>query len=112
VQSAILDWAVQGCLEWQQIGLDPPECVLAYTAEYRAENDPIAEWLGDCCELAPLASTPTTALRASYEQWAAANGEKPVNTKTWAAALQARGCEKDRTGAARYWRGIALRDTT
>ena len=31
----ILTWAVEGCLEWQKGGLQPPECVEIATAEYR-----------------------------------------------------------------------------
>src|SRR5262249_17900430 len=39
VQAAILAWAVEGALVWQQDGLLIPERVRSYTDEYRAEND-------------------------------------------------------------------------
>lgn len=39
-QAAILAWLIQGCRDWQTRGLDVPDRVRDYTAEYRAENDP------------------------------------------------------------------------
>ena len=67
VQTAILAWAVQGCLEWQERGLDVPDVVRDYTAVYRAEQDPLRDWLADCCVTDPDAWTTTAALRVSYE---------------------------------------------
>jgi putative DNA primase/helicase len=37
VGPAILKWAVDGCLDWQQRGLDPPEEIQAATLAYRAQ---------------------------------------------------------------------------
>lgn len=35
----ILRWAVQGCLDWQEQGLNHPRCVNDWTREYREEED-------------------------------------------------------------------------
>jgi putative DNA primase/helicase len=107
VHTAILAWAVQGCLEWQQGGLAVPQTVLDYTAEYRAENDPLRDWLADACALTPQSWTASASLRQSYEEWCGANGEKPIGTKTFAGALAAKGCTSEKAGA-RGWRGISL----
>jgi putative DNA primase/helicase len=50
---AVLAWAVQGCLLWQQERLLEPEAVIQSTLAYRQELDPLAEWFGDCIELEP-----------------------------------------------------------
>ena len=42
---AILGWMVQGCLEWQRIGLNPPAAVRAATAAYLDAQDAIGAWL-------------------------------------------------------------------
>ena len=89
-RSAILAWAVQGCLEWQRHGLGVPQRVRDYTAEYRAENDPVVEWLDACCRLEAEAITPAGDLRASYEHWAERNGEKAVSTRSWRRPASAR----------------------
>ena len=82
VQSAILAWAVQGCLEWQQRGLDVPACVRDYTAEYRAENDPLRDWLADCTIADPGAWTTTAELRESYESGARATARSPSRRRS------------------------------
>jgi putative DNA primase/helicase len=110
VQTAILAWAVRGALAWQRQGLNVPTRVRNYTAEYRAENDPLSDWLGDCCTLDAEAQTAAADLRRSYEEWAERNGEKPVAHKTWSNKLKVRGCASVRgTGGMRKWNGIRLR---
>jgi putative DNA primase/helicase len=106
VQTAILAWASEGCRQWQKIGLAVPERVRDYTAEYRAENDPLRDWLTDCCHLDPLQWTSTAALRASYTAWCETNGEKSVSQKRFGSLLTARGCESEKASGARGWRGI------
>ncbi len=110
VLSAILTWAVRGCLEWQQKGLAVPESVRDYTNEYRDENDPLRDWLADCCELDASAWTSTAELRKSYESWCETNAEKPVGSKPFAQILRAKGCIVERKKTARGLRGILLRE--
>jgi len=117
VRSAILAWAVEGCLRWQERGLDPPQCVRNATAAYRKSQNPLQDFIGDCCELDPEALTPVAKLRTAYEGWSAETGfASPLNPNRFADALRTFDCEafRDRTG--RYWRGIQLRgqnrDTT
>jgi putative DNA primase/helicase len=47
--SGILAWMIDGCQKWQEQGLNPPECVLAATAEYLDSEDSIGCWLADMC---------------------------------------------------------------
>jgi putative DNA primase/helicase len=109
VQAAILAWAVRGCLEWQERGLDVPDCVRDYTNEYRAENDPLRDWLADCCELDPGAWTSTADLRHSYEGWCQANGEdRPVSAKRLGTLLAARGLAEERPSGVRGRSGIRV----
>ena len=45
VKSAILAWAVKGCLDWQKHGdLGVPPQVTDATAEYRRDCDPLADF--------------------------------------------------------------------
>jgi putative DNA primase/helicase len=108
-RGAILAWAVGGCLAWQRDGLAIPERVRDYTEQYRTENDPLAVWLEDCCAIEPDAFTASAALRASYEQWAQDNGEKPIGSKSFSKALVARGYRRDRDNSTRGYWGVALR---
>ncbi len=46
----ILSWAIQGCLEWQRIGLAPPPAVIEATATYLAEQDAVGRFISERCE--------------------------------------------------------------
>jgi putative DNA primase/helicase len=108
-QSAILAWLVRGCVDWQQRGLDVPDQVRDYTAEYRVENDPLAEWIADECQLGPEHWTAASALRAAYEGWCQEAGTEPIHGgRSWGNGLKAHACEKHRLSAGHGWQGIAL----
>jgi len=51
----ILRWCVEGCLLWQQEGLEVPKEVIEATESYRAEQDVIAAFFNDCCVTDPQA---------------------------------------------------------
>jgi putative DNA primase/helicase len=110
VQSAILAWALEGCRAWQEQGLLVPERVRRYTEEYRAENDPLADFFEERCVFEPRAVVRRSELRKAYEEWAKENGEWPVAPRTLAAALKARGgSDGAKLSGERAWRGIHLR---
>ena len=112
VKAAVLAWAVQGCLWWQSSGLGVPPVVETATEAYREEMDPLAEWLADCCELAPDAWALAGALRESYEGWAGERGERGLlRGRAWGQRLRAAGCTPATTGGGlgRGWRGIRLK---
>jgi putative DNA primase/helicase len=110
-QTAILAWLVQGCLDWQRRGLDVPARVRDYTAQYRAENDPLAEWITDECDLDAGHWAPGRELRAAYETWCTESSSKPIDPgRPWGNALKAHGCERKRHAKAHGWQGIALND--
>jgi putative DNA primase/helicase len=53
---AILRWMIDGCLAWQEEGLDPPARVLAATEDYLETADAFGRWLDECCVIAPNAT--------------------------------------------------------
>ena len=108
----ILNWALQGCLEWQRSGLGEPEAVQQATSEYRADQDTLSDFLKDTCVMFENARVENTALRAAYEAWCDANGEKPLTQKSLSARLLERGFTRARAGATgtRVWSGVGLKD--
>ena len=49
----ILRWMIEGCLDWQRHGLQRPTAVCAATEEYFADQDVMAQWLADACDVEP-----------------------------------------------------------
>jgi putative DNA primase/helicase len=109
----ILSWIVRGAVAWFQEGrLQPPEAVTAATSEYRAEQDVLAEFLGDCCLVDPRVEVGAKALYARYLRWAEEAGEKhPLTHTMFGRRLSDCGFPADRSdhtkSAVRH--GLALR---
>jgi len=74
----ILAWAVQGCLNWQAVRfLDEPEAVTNATRAYRVDEDLLADFLTDMCELGPELSIDQAAMKKAYLKWCEDNGGLP-----------------------------------
>lgn len=104
---AILRWAIDGCLQWQQGGLRPPEAVRAATEEYLDAEDALARWLADCAYSSADGPFESNAdLFASWKAWAERCGEYVGSEKRLTQALEDRGFRRMRQGKART-RGFA-----
>jgi putative DNA primase/helicase len=98
----ILAWAVRGALAWQDRGLQPPGAVAAATETYRAESDPLAEFVERECVIGEeLVVNATDAYRA-YRAWATAAGfsdREALSTTRFGTRMKARfGGEHRKTG--------------
>jgi putative DNA primase/helicase len=65
----ILAWLVRGCLQWQSQGLAPPEQVKKATLEYQREEDTLADFIEECCQLDPEERVGASELYAAFETW-------------------------------------------
>ena len=108
-RDGILAWALEGCLEWQRIGLQPPASVLAATEEYFDAEDAVGRWLDERCDQGPLLQDTSQRLYADWKSWAEVNGEFPGSNKRFSETLVNRGFARANTNKARGFRGLALR---
>jgi putative DNA primase/helicase len=106
----ILRWAVEGCLLWQQEGLEPPAVVKRATGDYRSEMDVITAFLNECCTLEAEHQVGVNVLYARYVGWCTQMGEQAVTKKVFGATLLERRFTQGRSASERYWQGIALRN--
>jgi putative DNA primase/helicase len=107
-QAAILDWAVRGCQEWQEHRLAVPEAVLRQTRAYRADNDPLRNWLAARCRFDADARTPAGHLREDHRLWCEDNEAAPAANKAWGHGLRQRGLELIKSRGEKFWHGITL----
>jgi putative DNA primase/helicase len=109
----ILRWMIDGCLDWQARKLVRPEGVLAATNIYFVDQDLIAQWLADECDVEPgnhCKWEPSSALFKRWKAFSEHAGEAAGNNKAFAEAMRRRGFEYHRgTGGQRQFRGIRLR---
>lgn len=106
---AILRWAIEGCLDWQQNGLIRPACVTTETQDYFTDQDVFGGWIADCCNLDPIFSASVSDLFASWKTYAEQNGLSAGNTKSFGGELTKRGFERIRSKKARKFKGICLK---
>lgn len=107
--AGILAWAVRGCLDWQSQGLGEPEAVRLATANYRAVEDVIGQFVADCCIVRPAVKVKLSTLRERYEAWCKERGEREVSGRKFGEYLCAHGFESFRSNAT-WYRGIGVKD--
>jgi putative DNA primase/helicase len=107
---AILRWILDGCLEWQQVGLDPPKVVTEATDAYFDDQDLIKQWLEECTEDGgPFAFLSSSQLFGSWKEWCDARGLPVGNSQNLSDALHDRGIEKRRTKRAKGFKGLIFK---
>ncbi len=99
----ILLWAIEGCLEWQRVGLGTAVDVAQSTEKYKSENDPLEEFLEECCVIQPGARVSAAALWQEYEHWTGKNAKEPIPRAAFTHNLEQRGFKKGRFGHDRSW---------
>jgi putative DNA primase/helicase len=109
---AILRWMIDGCLEWQRIGLAPPKIVTEATEQYFGDQDMIKQWLEDRTEDGgPFAFTPRAQLFASWKNWCVEHNLTPGRgNDLWDTLADRFGfIEKKAHGGIRGFRNIVLK---
>jgi putative DNA primase/helicase len=109
----ILRWAIEGCLDWQRYGLVKPASVSAETDAYFSDQDLLAQWLEDECDL-DLGNDwkweSVANLFASWSSYLVRAGERPSSKKSFSESLVRRGlipCKKERS-TVRAFEGVRL----
>ncbi|WP_238180358.1 phage/plasmid primase, P4 family, partial [Methylobacterium haplocladii] len=109
---AILRWMIEGGLDWQQNGLVRPESVVDATDAYFSEQDLMAQWLAEKCDVRtgePNVWDRTTDLFESWSTYAKAAGDTPGTVKAFGPAMRRKGFMPRRTMHARGFSGLRLR---
>lgn len=111
----ILNWCIEGCLEWQRIGLSPPPRVLLATAEYRKEQDVLGQFFEESLVFEPGATIGRQVLRTAYDEWCKEQGNAfPVGPRKLKQALHKAGAaegtvwDKSESKTIAGWHGVRL----
>ena len=87
----ILNWAIEGCLDWQRGGLKPPKEVLAATEAYRAEQDALSDFINAECVLGKAHKQQLKELHAAYKKFCGDTGDEGMGTRAFSEAFRERG---------------------
>jgi P4 family phage/plasmid primase-like protien len=105
----IFKWALDGCLEWQRTGLNPPALVLSATEEYFESQDAMRRWMEDHCFVHPSVRCTTDDLFSSWKLWAEKWGEYAGTLQKFADDLVKKGFERWRSSRCRGFIGITVK---
>lgn len=105
----ILRWALNGCVEWQTVGLQAPDVVLRATAEYIDSEDVVGQWLADVSTTDATAVASNSEIFGSWTFWASSNGHEVGNMRRLGKQLRKRGMMESRSGATRGWKGRSFK---
>jgi P4 family phage/plasmid primase-like protien len=110
--AGILNWMIEGCREWQRIGLSAPREVRAATDDYRKVMDILEQFLEERCVRVSSAWVLASDLYHAYVAWCEDHGYRNAPTQTRfgmdiAKLGFAKGREKT-TSRRATWEGVGL----
>lgn len=106
---AILRWAIDGCLEWQRIGLAPPATIKEASKDYLESEDALGQWLYErCVTTEKTAETGVTALYTNWQAWCGVRGMRVCTLMAFSRQLSERGYLSEKTREGRFFIGISL----
>lgn len=78
----VLAWAIQGCLEYLNYGIDIPESVRKATEERKSDADPLKAFITEHFDLAPNEKVLGSEFTKVYTGWAKERNESPGGMRT------------------------------
>jgi len=109
----ILRWMLEGCMEWQAHGLQPPACVTDSIQSYHREQDIIQDFIEERCfvdESKAALKTTGGDLYAAFKDWYSEYHNKArIPSVTWFGRRMAKKFPKIKDSVVRY-QGVGLLD--
>ena len=107
----ILRWLIDGCKDYLQNGLNPPECVIKATQNYREQYDRIGMFIKECCELGEDKKVLRGNLNSAYERWCRKpeNRFQPLGTQKFFNDISLRGFPVCKTSGEYYVKGLEVK---
>jgi putative DNA primase/helicase len=105
----ILKWAIEGCLEWQRDGLNPPAIVREATEEYINSQNVVSNWIEERCDKGRGCKATAGELYADFKEWTRTTGEEILKQVDFTTALEGMRYLSKKTNIGRVWDGLKLR---
>jgi putative DNA primase/helicase len=107
--AGVLKWAIEGCLEWQRIGLDPPPIVREATDEYIRSQNVVSNWIEERCDTGYGLTAMSSELYGDFKTWTHHCGEEGLKQADFNKALDELGFKFRKTKSFNSWDGLKLR---
>jgi DNA primase catalytic core len=112
--SGILNWLIEGFRLWKEEGLEVIEEVERATKEYKEENDVLADFLKEKCEIGEKFFVVSSDLQAEFQQYTRHYGIPPWRKGRIFSGLRNQGFSYFQNGSTEYmskwgWHGLKLK---
>ena len=104
----ILQWMIDGCIEWREQGLNPPAAVRHATDDYLESEDTFAAWIEECCKIGPNERERSADLYKSFRKWAERAGEFVPPNRRFNQTMDARSFKSSKIMGYKFFYGISL----
>jgi putative DNA primase/helicase len=109
--SGILNWLIQGLVDYQLYGLAEPECVRADVEAYRTDVDSVASFIRDKMEDGILVldgdgQIKSSTLRELFKNYCSESSQPILGPRRYQNRLKALGFESVKVGGQAHWRGL------
>jgi putative DNA primase/helicase len=105
----ILNWLIEGILDYMAHGLVVAPAVRTATDEYREEMDPVGEFIAACIEAKESARIPAAQAYEAYVSWSMANAKK-VRTNTKFGRVMASHFKREAFAGRNFYMDVDLHD--
>lgn len=103
--SGLFNWCIEGLKDYEQNGLNPPDCVTQATAGYRDNSDKIKCFIKDCLIPSETSRATLTEVYSNYSDWCRTSGYAPGSKRSFKNEMIKRGLLLERgtlNGVTRY----------
>jgi putative DNA primase/helicase len=104
----IFNWMLDGFRLWREQGLNPPAAVKEATEAYRAESDPIGQFMEQATVRREGGIIPAADLYVAYQAWCSANGLEPVSKNLLGRRVRDKGYVSEKAGGFMVYLNLEL----
>lgn len=97
VLEAVLAWAIEGCMRWQEEGLGTTALIETATAQYRDETDSVRLWLDERCEDHKGLTIQSSIAYTDYSDFCKTQNIYPASRAAFKNSLEAKGFPSKKT---------------
>ena len=106
----ILNWSIEGCLEYQKLGLQTPPAVVNASKSYRQDMDIFGDFIEEICEEGTDKKAIFNDLYDQYCEYAQVSHFRAMSKKAFGRKLKDRGYKPIKFKGLRGYSGIALNE--
>lgn len=89
--SGILNWALDGYVDYCERGFDPPISMNELVDEYRYDEDAVAQFIAESCVVDPAIHTRALDIYKVYTEWCDSSGEHAMTARRFNTNMRERG---------------------